>query len=84
LSNDVEFGSKEPYMAKMNDFIQSNRTKLADFYEQLVKSGTNGDTEVTLPHNMKKIQLTVIANHIRTCMDQIKDADLKKRLEAIV
>jgi hypothetical protein len=36
LSNDVEFGSKEPYMAKMNDFIQSNRVKLAAFYDQLV------------------------------------------------
>jgi hypothetical protein len=38
LSNDVEFGTKEPYMAKMNDFIQSNRAKLTAFYEKLVVS----------------------------------------------
>jgi hypothetical protein len=36
LSNDVEFGSKEPYMVKMNDFIQSNRAKLVQFYDKVV------------------------------------------------
>jgi neurofibromin 1 len=36
LSNDVEFGSKEPYMTKLNDFIHSNREKLQNFYTKLL------------------------------------------------
>lgn len=38
LSNDVEFGLKEPHMAKLNDFIHSNREKLDQFFKALVVS----------------------------------------------
>lgn len=36
LSNNVEFGSKEPYMAGMNDFIRSNVENLDAFFNKLV------------------------------------------------
>lgn len=36
LSNNVEFGSKEPYMEKMNDFIHSNKEKLDQYFQNLV------------------------------------------------
>lgn len=36
LSNDVNFGSKESYMMKLNDFIVANRPKLAEYYEKLL------------------------------------------------
>jgi len=84
LSNDVEFGSKEPYMAKMNDFIQSNRLKLTAFYEKLIKPSVKQSTETQIPKNMKPVSLAVIANHIRQNIDSIEDPELKKRLDAIV
>jgi len=84
LSNDVEFGSKEPYMAKMNDFIQSNRVKLAQFYEKLVKPTNKPNTEVVLPKNMKTVQLAVLSNHIRQNIEQVEDQELRKKLDTIV
>lgn len=34
-ANDVEFGKKEPYMVKMNDFIKSNRDIVAQFFTEM-------------------------------------------------
>jgi len=84
LSNDVEFGSKEPYMAKMNDFIQSNRQKLVTFYEKLIKPTNKQPTDVSVPKNMKPVSLAVISQHLRQCLDQIEDQELRKRLDTIV
>jgi len=84
LSNDVEFGSKEPYMAKMNDFIQSNRQKLVAFYEKLVKPSNKQPGDITCPKNIKPVSLSVISQHLRQSLDQIEDVELRKRLETIV
>jgi len=84
LSNDVEFGSKEPYMTKMNDFIQSNRVKLAQFYEKLVKPASKPPITIDMPKNIKPVSLAVLAAHIRENLNKIEDADLRKKLQAIV
>jgi len=84
LSNDVEFGSKEPYMTKMNDFIQSNRAKLEQFYEKLVKPSTKPPVTCEMPKHMKAVSLAVLSNHIRDNINKVEDANLKAKLEAIV
>lgn len=83
LSNDVEFGSKEPYMTKMNDFIHSNRQKLSDFYDKLVKPSTKANVTCTLPKNMKAVSLSVVANHIKDNLAKVENPTVKSRLESI-
>ena len=83
LSNDVEFGSKEPYMTKMNDFIHSNRQKLSDFYEKLVKPATKANVTCALPKNMKAVSLSVIANHIKENMGKVDNPTVKSRLDSV-
>jgi len=84
LSNDVEFGSKEPYMTKMNDFIHSNRLKLGQFYTQLVKPSAKANVEIELPKNMKAVSLALLSNHVKDNLNKIEDANLRGRLEAVV
>jgi len=84
LSNDVEFGSKEPYMTKMNDFIQSNRSKLEQFYEKLVKPSSKPPVLCDMPKHMKAISLAVLSNHIRDNLNKVEDPTLKAKLESIV
>jgi len=84
LSNDVEFGSKEPYMVKMNDFIQSNRVKLAQFYEKLVKPSIKPPVTIEMPKNIRPLSLLVLANHIRENLNKIENAELKKKVQEIV
>lgn len=84
LSNDVEFGSKEPYMTKMNDFIQSNRTKLKEFYDKLVNITNAADAEVDLPKNVKQISLVIIADHLRDNLSKISDPKLKQQLQSLL
>jgi len=81
LSNDVEFGSKEPYMTKMNDFIQSNRAKLDGFYEKLVKPSAKPPTSVQMPKNMYAVSMAVLANHIKENLDKIQDQQIRRKLE---
>jgi len=84
LSNDVEFGSKEPYMTKMNDFIQSNRGKLAAFYDKLVKPSSKLPIECDLPKNMKAISLALISTHVRANIEKIEDPVIRGKLDAVV
>jgi len=84
LSNDVEFGSKEPYMTKMNDFIQSNRVKLGQFYDRLVKPSPKPAVEIDMPKNIKQVSLSVLSLHLRENLNKIENTDLRKRLEKIV
>jgi len=83
LSNDVEFGSKEPYMTKMNDFIQSNRPKLTTFYELLLKPPTKPPVPCELPKNIKTINLHILATHIQENLDKIEDTKMKAKLESV-
>src|SRR4051812_41170915 len=74
LSNDVEFGSKEPYMTKMNDFIHSNREKLNVFYQQLVQTPSQPKpTPVDIPKNVKQCALATLSVHIRENLSKIQD-----------
>jgi len=84
LSNDVEFGSKEPYMTKINDFIQSNRTKLIQFYEKLVKPSSKPPVAVDMPRNIKPLSLGIISTHIKDNMNKIENSEMRKKLQAIV
>eukprot|EP01114_Cavostelium_apophysatum_P003995 TRINITY_DN1412_c0_g1_i1.p1 TRINITY_DN1412_c0_g1~~TRINITY_DN1412_c0_g1_i1.p1 ORF type:complete len:1016 (-),score=160.34 TRINITY_DN1412_c0_g1_i1:852-3899(-) len=84
LSNDVEFGSKEPYMTKMNDFIQSNRGKLTKFFDQLVKPPTKPPVTIEMPRNIKPLSLSVLAGHLRDNLDKIENTDLRKQLQSIL
>jgi len=84
LSNDVEFGSKEPYMTKMNDFIQSNRNKLVQFYDKLVKPPTKPPVEIEMPKNIKQVSLAILSLHIRENLNKIEDSAMRKKLQEIV
>jgi len=83
LSNDVEFGSKEPYMTKMNDFIQSNRVKLVTFYDKLVKPSIKPPVTVEMPKNIKPVSLAVLSSHIRENINKFENQELKKKLQEI-
>lgn len=84
LSNDVEFGAKEPYMTKMNDFVQANRDKLSKFYDKLLKPSSKDLIKVDLPKNIKAISLGVLSQHIRSILDKIEDKELRAKLDEIV
>jgi len=81
LSNDVEFGSKEPYMAKMNDFIHSNRLKLTAFYDKLLKSPTKSQATCVMPKNIKPLNLAILADHIKDNLSKIDNMEIRKKLE---
>jgi len=84
LSNDIEFGSKEPYMTKMNDFIQSNRLKLGQFYERLVKPSGKAPINIDMPRNIKNVSLATLSIHIRENLNKIENAEMRKKLQQIV
>jgi len=84
LSNDVEFGSKEPYMTKMNDFIQSNRGKLVQFYDKLVKPSTKPPVTIEMPKNIKPLSLGVLSAHLKENLNKIENQDLRKKINAII
>jgi neurofibromin 1 len=84
LSNDIEFGSKEPYMTKLNDFIHSNRAKLASFFEKLTKPGTKAPTPCVLPRNMKEVSLALLANFLKENIGKIDNPSMKAKLEPIL
>jgi len=84
LSNDVEFGSKEPYMTKMNDFIHSNRQKLIVFYEKLLKSPTKAPVTCDMPKNIKALNLGILAAHIKDNLAKIDDSGMRSKLDAAV
>jgi len=84
LSNDVEFGSKEPYMTKMNDFIQSNRLKLVVFYEKLLKAPIKPPVPCEMPKNIKNLNLVVLAQHIKDNLDKMEDTQIKSKLKVVL
>lgn len=84
LSNDVEFGAKEPYMTKMNDFVQANREKLSKFYDKLLKPSTKSPIDVNLPKNIKAVSLGVVSQHIRSILDKVEDKELRAKLDQVV
>jgi len=84
LANDVEFGSKEPYMTKMNDFIHSNRQKLIQFYDKLLKTPTKPDVRCDMPKNIKPLNVAILSNHIRENLSKFENPTIRKKLESIV
>jgi len=84
LSNDVEFGSKEPYMTKMNDFIIANRPKIAQFYGDMEKARSHAFVAPNLPKHMKAVSLAVISDHFRSNFDKIENKDLKQKLDPVI
>jgi len=85
LSNNVEFGSKEPYMTKMNDFIQSNRDKLNLFFNKLVETtGNNNAPAAKMPKDTKEESLITISKHLRSTLEKVKDQELKTKLKSIL
>jgi len=83
LSNDVEFGSKEPYMTKLNDFVHANRAKLIQFYDKLVKTAGKAPGDVNLPKGVKQVSISVIAKHIEQNFDKIEKTYVKEKLKSI-
>jgi len=84
LSNDVEFGSKEPYMTKMNDFIITNRPKITEFYVNMEKAKANQFGTPTLPKHIKAVSLAVISEHFRANFDKLESKELKTQLDSII
>jgi len=84
LANDVEFGAKESYMTKMNDFIQTNRGKLVDFYTNLLKGDLGNKTPVNLPKGVKGHSLNTIAGHLKDNIAKITDTKLQAKLKEIL
>jgi len=84
LSNDVEFGAKEQYMVKMNDFIQTNRPKLLAFYDRLLKAPSKPPVTVEMPKNMKPVSLALLAAHVQQNLEKFEDKNLRKQLENIL
>lgn len=76
LSNNVEFGSKELYMTKMNDFIQSNRDKLNNFFAKLINvsdSAVANMKPAVLPKGVKEDSLVLIGKHLQENLGKIED-----------
>lgn len=86
LANDVEFGSKEPYMSNMNDFINENRGRLHEFYETVVLKPSE-DTEVNstkFPKGVPEKSLQEIAEHLSNNLDKIKNQELRRELSDLL
>jgi len=83
LSNDVEFGSKEPYMTKLNDFVHANRIKLIQFYDKLIKTPGKATVNGNLPKGVKNVSLSVIAKHIEQNFDKIEKSFVKEKLKSM-
>jgi len=75
LSNGITFGSKEPFMAPLNDFISENLTKLTKFFDEIT----------TLPHNWEElialdridIPAAIIENSVSS-LPQVLETQYKK------
>eukprot|EP00178_Gracilaria_changii_P010544 TRINITY_DN30683_c0_g1_i1.p1 TRINITY_DN30683_c0_g1~~TRINITY_DN30683_c0_g1_i1.p1 ORF type:complete len:882 (-),score=130.54 TRINITY_DN30683_c0_g1_i1:64-2553(-) len=81
LANDVEFGSKEPYMSNMNDFINENRGKLHDFYEKIIlKPSENPGEPAKFPKGVPEKSLQELAEHLSNNLDKIKNQELRREL----
>jgi len=83
LSNDVEFGSKEPYMTKLNDFVHANRAKLIQFYDKLVKTAGKTAGAVSMPKGVRQVSISVIAKHIEQNFDKIEKTYVKEKLKSM-
>ncbi len=61
LSNNVRFGTKEPFMVKMNDFIDSNQSTLKKFFKTVanVPQGTRAPRTQLIPRVEKHALLQV-------------------------
>jgi hypothetical protein len=68
-ANDVEFGKKEAYMMKMNDFISTNREKVMSYFKELA-SDTPSTCEKTkcgeelMPKGVLELSLIQIHRHM--------------------
>jgi len=72
----VEFGRKEPYMMKLNDFIKSNDKVINTLFENLahdttVKSDELHRLEVEIPQAVYESSLFKIYDHCMTNVDKI-------------
>jgi len=72
LANEIEFGKKESYMIKMNDFINTNIPKLAQFYTSLLATPKDlpSTQSVEITPQVKNNSLAFIYNHI--CQNKAK------------
>jgi len=72
LANEIEFGKKESYMIKMNDFINSNIPKLDSFYQNLLSIPVDQPRTQTaeITEQIKNNSLAFIYNHL--CQNKTK------------
>jgi len=76
LANQVEFGAKEPFMAKLNSFIVSNRDELAKFYRQVTTNPQRTDknsSDVEVPLNIKTNALLALYNQYDLNQNKVFD-----------
>jgi len=84
VSTLVEFGTKEPYMAGLNDFIVSNKPKMISFYDKMVKPTSKPVEPCTIPKNVKVISLEILAQHILDNIERIDNPKWKSDLKDIL
>eukprot|EP01089_Gocevia_fonbrunei_P001501 TRINITY_DN1138_c0_g1_i1.p1 TRINITY_DN1138_c0_g1~~TRINITY_DN1138_c0_g1_i1.p1 ORF type:complete len:1456 (+),score=163.65 TRINITY_DN1138_c0_g1_i1:50-4417(+) len=93
LANMVEFGSKEPFMAKMNDFISSNLGPLTNFMDELSNvSSSSSSEEMDMPSNVKQNALVELHRHIVANMKKVNaqldsqenSAEMKEKLANVI
>lgn len=78
LANGIQFGKKEEFMKKMNEFIETNIEKLQEFLEQLVSiDPTILPAEASVPKNVKTNSLGFLHHHIVNRTDKL-DLELDK------
>jgi len=90
LANELQFGSKESYMLKVNDFISTNIPKLSNFYKNLLTIPADYEktdtAEITL--QIKNNSLAFVYNHLiqnKTRLnDALEDNPIKKRINDII
>jgi len=80
LANEIEFGKKESYMVKMNDFINSNIPKLDSFYKKLltIPADQPSTQSAEITEQIKNNSLAFIYNHLyqnSTKMESALQAD---------
>jgi GTPase-activator protein for Ras-like GTPase len=83
LSNDVEFGSKEPYMEKMNDFIESNRAGLAEFFGDVVNPGGHDAPVQKIDGSLKQGALVDLSQHLKEIMEDLDD-ETRSKLQGVL
>jgi len=76
LANESEFGSKEPYMVKLNEFVTENISALHKFFDEIMVTYSDPSTDVVgltkIPKNVRTNSLLYLHSYIHT--NQVKVA----------